>query len=104
MANVIYSVDTSYWTWIENDFIPYYGVGIGYGLQRREDRIPRRDDKNKIFHEHKRSKEGSFAWQVIAGLGYEFTPTLDTSIEYRFYESRKSFHNHSLMLSAKNHF
>jgi opacity protein-like surface antigen len=120
MANLIYDLDISYWnSCCSYDITPYFGGGIGYGNQRIRTRhhllgedVVAFDDSSGSgssseagHHRRRRNGKNGFAWQIIAGLAYEFSPCFDASVEYRLHQGRaERLYNHMAGLTAKYHF
>lgn len=86
MANVIYDISLpSCWCM---PIFPYVGAGIGYAQQEL-----------RVWDFKK--KENGFAWQVLAGIGYQINPNFDIALDYHFNEGRtRRIYNHSLSLAA----
>jgi opacity protein-like surface antigen len=77
-------------------FRPYIGGGIGYDFQQSVTRSVGLDGK-------KNKKD--FAWQVMAGLKYEFLFLLNISLEYKYHQGCFSHINcHSLGLCLTGEF
>lgn len=97
MANLIYDVDTSCWDccWGCGEIIPYFGGGIGYAHEKI--RLRHRHGDNTDNFLFGRTKRNGFAWQLIAGLGWELSPCSVVSVEYRFFKGRdRHFYNHMI--------
>lgn len=132
MANLIYDLDLSCWDccWSCWEIVPYFGGGIGYSNSRlkrsRHNQCPDGFTSGSEFdsgsfvsdsgdgsgsgsgsdtgRRHRKDRNG-FAWQIIAGLAYEFSPCADVSIEYRFHKgSENKIYNNAIGLAAKYHF
>lgn len=109
MANIIYDIPLSCQPcgW---DFFPYVGAGIGYSSQRFSSHHCHDDEFDGDFdfrfrRRHNNHKKNGFAWQVIAGLGYEIDACTDIALEYRFNKGRlENFYNHSLNVALRYHF
>jgi OOP family OmpA-OmpF porin len=102
MANLLYEIDTSCWDccWSCGEIVPYFGAGIGYSQQRF-----RFCSRDPLVRDRFNDRENGFAWQIIAGLGYEFSPCADISIEYRFHKGHaERIYNHGVGVAAKYHF
>lgn len=92
MANVIYEINLSR-CWCM-PITPYIGGGVGYAQQRL-----------KLGHCFGEGKKNGFAWQVIAGIGYDFSRCFDIALDYRFNKGRaERIYNHSLSLAFAYHF
>lgn len=107
LVNGYYDIDTSCWDccWTNcGEIFPYIGVGIGYSDQHGKHHRRRNTDTSR----HHKHQKGGFAWQVIAGLGYDFNACADVSIEYRFLQAHGRRHNeinnHAVAVAAKYHF
>jgi len=88
MANVLYDIHLNRWLCLP--ITPYIGAGIGYEQQRL-----------KLGRFHGEGKKNGFAWQVLAGIGYDITPCFDVALDYRFNEGRaRRIYNHSLGVRA----
>jgi opacity protein-like surface antigen len=97
MANLYYDIDTC------SAFTPYVGGGIGYANVRRS------HHHHEVFgsesSSHHSNRRSGFAWQVIAGVGYEVLPCVDLALEYRFFKNNENrVYNQSVGLVAKYHF
>ncbi len=96
MANGLYDLNLGCWDSCYGAIIPYIGGGIGYSHQKL---------KINSHGLHASGTENGFAWQIIAGLGYEISPCTDIDVEYRFLKGHaKHFYNHVVALTAKYHF
>lgn len=105
MANAIYGIDASCInpTWC--DVTPYLGGGIGYGHEMSRLSLSLSDPEGNSIRLKGRNNKGGFAWQLIAGVGYSYSPSFDTAIEYRYYRGQdKKLQNHTLGLVAKYNF
>jgi len=104
MANFLYDIDTACWNscWsCCGEIFPYIGAGIGYANQR----IGRNNRDDVEFDFRTNSRKNGFAWQIIAGLGYDISCEADISIEYRFHKgSLNRVYNHGVGVAAKWHF
>ncbi len=73
MANLIHDFDTG------TDFVPYVGAGLGYASVSYNDfgvaAIPNVLDDS----------DGGLAYQGIVGLGYQISPTLAVTLDYRYF-------------------
>lgn len=98
MANALYDMELGGWNCCAIDVVPYVGVGIGYSTQKLK------LDHHSFSFEGKNKKNG-FAWQLIAGLGYEISCNTDLALEYRFHVGHaKHLYNHALDLAVRYHF
>lgn len=98
MGNAYYEFDTSCWDccWGCGEIVPYIGGGIGYAHEHIK-------ISDEFFGFH--GKKNGFAWQLIAGLGYEVACNTDISIEYRFFKGHaKRFYQHFVGATAKYRF
>lgn len=105
MANLIYDIDTCCWDpcWTAcGQIFPYIGGGIGYGQQKLSGR---EEDEDEFLIFDAGNRKNGFAWQIIAGIGYDFSPCADISIEYRFHKGALNHvYNHMVGIAAKYHF
>jgi opacity protein-like surface antigen len=105
MVNVLYEMDPCEWNYF-CCCIPYCGVGLGYANQKIH--------FNELFnHEHgQRSEfdslsrnESGFAWQVMVGIAYRITESVDVSVEYRMLNGQiEKLYNHAFGVTAKWYF
>lgn len=76
MFNALYDVRTG------TDWTPYFGIGIGYSLVDLDGfstpvGSPVLVDDN----------DGVFAWQIKAGVAYQFSPNWSVNINYRYFNA-----------------
>ena len=72
----------AYWEFVDVGFDrvkPYVGAGVGFALARPE-LFQGTGDEAAIDND-----DSSFAWQLITGLNYKASPTLDAFVEYRYF-------------------
>lgn len=103
MANGYYEFDTSCWDccWGCGEIVPYFGAGIGYAHEK----IKISNNFSDFETNNNNNKKKGFAWQLIAGLGYEVACNTDISIEYRFFKGHaKRFYQHFVGATAKYRF
>lgn len=96
MANLLWDISLGSWGcgW---GLKPYIGAGIGYDTLRS-----RGEQDGFSFNENKKN---GFAWQLIAGLGYEIFCNTDLSVEYRFHKGPiHNLYSHSIGLGLKYNF
>jgi len=58
---------------------PYFGAGVGFALARPE--LFQGSGAEAAID----NDDSSFAWQLMAGLNYKASPTLDAFVEYRYF-------------------
>lgn len=108
MANLLYDFN-SFSSFCPN-FVPYIGFGLGYSQQN--DRHRKHDDYSfNLYdsdHSHsshrKRGRDGGFAYQGIAGLGYKLTDSTTLGVEYRYFGTQKNNHDQSIALALRQAF
>jgi len=76
MFNALYDVRTG------TNWTPYFGVGIGYSLVDLDSfsvgvGSPTLIDDN----------DGVFAWQIKAGVAYQFSPSWSVNVAYRYFNA-----------------
>ncbi len=102
MANLIYDIPMC-WQPCGWEIFPYVGAGIGYSNEKVKFSHHVETETEFTFSSHK--KENGFAWQVIAGLGYEIDQCTDVALEYRFHKGQlEKIYNHSLNVALRYHF
>lgn len=96
MANGIYDIDLNSWLpYCLYRFAPYLGGGIGYAYQK----------KTRTFSEDEHGRYKGFAWQVIAGIAYQFTCAFDAALEYRNFQGQDKDHASTMVgISARYFF
>lgn len=74
---------------------PYLGAGIGY-------------DRTELkIHRFGRGHSDEFAWQLMAGLNYEFCNNVVVNAEYKFHDinaKHVDVYDHSITIGAKKFF
>lgn len=88
MANLLWEPPLSNWGFECWNFHPYIGGGIGYDFQQIHGR-----HQGLVFNE----RNGDFAWQLIAGVGFPIFCNADFSLDYKFHQGGfKEIYSHSL--------
>jgi opacity protein-like surface antigen len=85
MINAFYDFD------LDNAFTPYIGIGIG----NANSDVVYAPSNTPVLN----GRENGFAWQVIGGVSYELTDTLDLFANYRYF-SAEDFSVRSSLLPA----
>jgi opacity protein-like surface antigen len=76
MFNALYDVRTG------TNWTPYFGVGIGYSLVDL-DSFTTPAGAATIVDDN----DGVFAWQIKAGVAYQFSPSWSVNVQYRFFNA-----------------
>lgn len=76
MFNALYDVRTG------TDWTPYFGVGIGYSLVD-VDSFATPVGSPTIIDDN----DGVFAWQIKAGVTYQFSPSWSINVAYRYFNA-----------------
>ena len=76
MFNALYDVRTG------TDWTPYFGVGIGYSLVDVDSFTTPAGSPTLID-----DNDGVFAWQIKAGVAYQFSPSWSVNVQYRFFNA-----------------
>jgi opacity protein-like surface antigen len=91
----------------EGKFHPYAGVGIGWSwgsIKISEPGVGSIDES-----------DNAFAWQILAGVNYEITPSWSADLAYRYFSSKYSVNsggedvdftskNHMILIGVNYHF
>lgn len=99
MANILYDMEQH---WLPN-FVPYVGLGIGYMQSKLKLNVHAKNnyDSGRVSHGH--SKNG-FAYQIIAGWGYNITDCIVLAVEYRYISTKDDFNDNSVGLALRKSF
>lgn len=76
MFNALYDVRTG------TDWTPYFGVGIGYSLVDVDSFTTPAGNPTLLD-----DNDGVFAWQIKAGVAYQFSPSWSVNVNYRFFNA-----------------
>jgi outer membrane autotransporter protein len=85
MGNLIW--DLCAWGFPRWKIQPFIGAGAGYDFQKMHASNSRIEFEQKWNH---------FAWQAIAGLGYQLSRRLELTVEYRFHQGGSDFNNQAV--------
>jgi opacity protein-like surface antigen len=100
---------------------PYVGVGIGYDHLKRDHNNNRRHNnppkdvvvgadnlESSSSRRHHHRNEGSFAWQVMAGINYDLNfcgcDEWQASLEYKFHHGKSRNYDNSVTLGLRKYF
>ena len=98
MANFLYDFQGC-GCYIQN-VVPYVGFGLGYSQLHLKEKHHQYDFQ-KIG---KDSKQSGFAYQAIAGIGYNLTDSTTLAVEYRYLKGEKRNKNHAVGLALRQAF
>lgn len=82
MANIYYDLNLNAWHYFDTRFIPYFGLGLGWGHVRH-----RYGFKGDFFFNPRTGATDDVVYQGIIGLGYGFNPQFTAGVEYRYFAS-----------------
>jgi OmpA-OmpF porin, OOP family len=89
MANLLYDFDTgTAWT-------PYIGGGVGYAWNKFGASIDQFSGSMNV---------NGFAFQGIAGIAYEICEKTSVGLEYRYFQTKASIKDHSVVLALRRSF
>lgn len=103
MANFLYDFENVS-CYLPN-VVPYVGFGVGYADSQRKEKSHKdsdnysSSDKDSHKHNHK-----GFAYQGIAGVGYNLTESTTLAVEYRYFNGGKHVKDHGLCLAVRQSF
>lgn len=97
MANFLYDFEdvACYWP----NVVPYVGFGLGYTQAHAKINQHAENSHDKDKHDHK-----GFAYQAIAGIGYNLTESTTLAVEYRYFNGTKHINNNSIGLAVRQSF
>ncbi len=87
---------------VATSFIPYVGGGLG-GIWNNNHFSFTSTINNFNVGDLKERNDG-LVGQVIAGIAFQFTPTMEASLEYRFLDGPNILVNHAIDLNLRNYF
>lgn len=93
MANFLYDFENC------SDFVPYLGFGLGYAEQHGKVK-----GELEGFKSSDRGSRKGFAYQGIAGVGYNLTESTTLALEYRYFKGEKKLNDHGLCLAVRQSF
>lgn len=76
--NVYYDIDTG------TPFTPYIGGGVGWAFIKARGALELTVLGTQIFDESASNTETNFAWNLAAGVGYDFNENLTFDLGYRY--------------------
>ena len=76
--NVYYDIDTG------TPFTPYIGGGVGWAFIKARGALELTVLGTEIFDESASNSETNFAWNLAAGVGYDFNENLTFDLGYRY--------------------
>lgn len=96
MGNVLWDISLCRFGWDLGCYRPFVGAGIGCDQQYYE---------TNDFHGCVRAKNAIFAWQVMAGIGYELSSQWKMSLGYNFHKpGTTGIYNQAVTLAVKYNF
>ncbi len=98
MANMLYDFESCS-CYIQN-VVPYVGFGLGYSQLH----LKEKNHHNDLHKIGKDSKQSGFAYQAIAGIGYNLTDSTTLAVEYRYLKGEKHPKNHTIGLAVRQAF